>query len=232
MIPLLKTELRNLAVIMDGNRRWAKNQGLASIEGHRAGVKALKNLVALCPNYGIQTLTVYAFSTENWRRDSKELDFLFKLLGEVAVKELEQLCAKNVRVRFLGDLEAFAELGILAGLRNLEASTAANTGLNFQIALNYGAIAEIDNAIKRISSELSFEEINNIGEGDFSKFLYSSESPDILIRTGGEKRLSNFLLWQCANSHLSFVDTLWPDFKEKDLKGILEHYGSTETYAN
>lgn len=219
---------------MDGNRRWATLRGMPSVEGHRSGVKALKNLVRLCPNYGIEYLTVYAFSTENWRRDSKELDFLFRLLGEVAVRELENLNKENVKVSFIGDIDAFADIGIKASLEKLANTTKNNTGLNLQIALNYGSIDEMSFALKQIQAELNKEEINNLNENDFNKFLYTKNSPnpEIIVRTGGEARLSNYLLWQGADSYLSFVDKLWPDFDEEELKTILENYGSAQTCSN
>lgn len=219
---------------MDGNRRWAKQRSLPSVEGHRRGVKTLKEMVRLCPSYGIQYLTTYAFSTENWRRDSKELEFLFKLLGEVAVKELDNLDKENVRVSFLGDISAFADIGIENSLNKLAEKTKNNTGLNLQIALNYGSLDEMSTALGRIKAELSRAEIEALTEADFTKYLYTADAPDpeIILRTGGDKRLSNYLLWQGANSHLAFVDTLWPDFGEDDLKSVLEVYsGSIKTPA-
>ncbi len=219
---------KHLAVIMDGNRRWAKARGLPSIEGHRVGVKALKSLVSLAPQYGIKYLTVYAFSTENWNRDNKELNFLFSLLGQVAIEELANLSAQNIQVKFLGDIAAFTE--IYASLKNLEERTQDNTGLILQIALNYGAINELRRAIDLIRQNHSKQDIETLSLKDIEENLYSypSPAPDILIRTGGEKRLSNFLLWQCSKSYLCFLDTLWPDFSQEDLEKILEVYGSTQ----
>ncbi len=210
---------------MDGNRRWAKERGLPSVEGHRAGVKALKNLVRACPNHGIEYLTVYAFSTENWKRESNELDFLFKLLGEVAVRELENLHKENVRVSFIGDINAFADIGIKGNLERLVETTKNNTGLNLQIALNYGSLDELSRALKTIKATLSNDDIEKLTEENFNAYLYTHNIPDpeIILRTGGEKRLSNFLLWQGANAHLSFVDTLWPDFGNADLEKVLSH---------
>ncbi len=208
---------------MDGNRRWAKGRGLPSIEGHRAGVKALRNLVKLCPSYGIEYLTVYAFSTENWKRESNELDFLFRLLGEVAVRELENLHRENVKVSFIGDIEAFSDIGIKANLEKLAETTKANTGLKLQIALNYGSLDELSYALKQIKSSFSEDQIINLDEETFSKYLYTRNVPDpeLILRTGGEARLSNYLLWQGANSRLAFIESLWPDFSEEDLKQVL-----------
>ncbi len=219
----LKSKVKHVAVIMDGNRRWAKERGLPSVEGHRAGVKALKNLVRLCPDYGIKYLTVYAFSTENWRRESNELDFLFRLLGEVAVRELENLHRENVKVSFIGDIGAFSDMGIKANLDKLAETTTANTGLNLQIALNYGSLDELSYALKQIKSTLNEEEISNLDENSFSEYLYTKGIPDpeIILRTGGEARLSNYLLWQGANSRLAFIESLWPDFSEEDLRQVL-----------
>lgn len=225
--------MKHLAVIMDGNRRWAKQRGLPSIEGHRRGVEALKNLVRLCPQHGIEYLTCYAFSTENWRRDKSELEFLFRLLGEVAVRELDNLNRENVRVSFIGDIHAFADIGIEQPLLKLAEKTQNNTGLKLQIALNYGSIDELSTALKRVKAGLSSEEIKNLTVEEFSQFLYTAKIPDpeIILRTGGDARLSNYLLWQAANSHLAFVDTLWPDFGEGQLKQILEEqHGSTKTH--
>lgn len=223
MNTILKTKVKHLAVIMDGNRRWAKTHGLPSLEGHRAGVKALKNLVKLCPAYGIEYLTVYAFSTENWKRESNELDFLFKLLGEVAVRELNNLHQENVQVSFIGDIEAFSDIGIKSNLEKLANTTRENTGLKLQIALNYGSLDELSRALKQIKATLADEEINNLTEETFSQYLYTKGIPDpeLIIRTGGEARLSNYLLWQGANSRLAFIESMWPDFSEEDLKQVL-----------
>lgn len=218
-----KTKVKHLAVIMDGNRRWAKARGLPSLEGHRAGVKALKNLVKLCPSYGIEYLTVYAFSTENWKRESNELDFLFRLLGEVAMRELENLHRENVQVSFLGDIEAFSDIGIKANLEKLANTTKANTGLKLQIALNYGSLDELSYALKQIRSTVSEAEIINLNEETFSQYLYTRNIPDpeLILRTGGEMRLSNFLLWQGVNARLAFIESMWPDFSEEDLRQVL-----------
>jgi len=222
--------IKHLAVIMDGNRRWATQRGLPSVEGHRRGVKALKDLVKLCPNYGIEYLTSYAFSTENWRRDKSELDFLFKLLGEVAVKELSNLHKENVKVTFLGDISAFADIGIEQSLNGLAEKTKNNTGLKLQIALNYGSLDEMSTALARIKASLNEDEIKALTEEQFASYLYTADCPDpeIILRTGGEKRLSNYLLWQAANSQLVFVDTLWPDFGEVDLRSVLQVYSESQ----
>lgn len=209
---------------MDGNRRWAKSRNLPTIEGHRAGVQSLKNLVKLCHRLDIEYLTVYAFSTENWKREKTELDFLFKLLAQAAIGELSSLKSQNVRVKFLGDISAFKNVNIYQDLKNLEDQTASNTGTKLQIALNYGSIAEILNAANNIKNTLKPNQIEALDNEHFSNFLYTASipNPDIMIRTGGDKRLSNYLLWQLASARLVFVDTLWPDFSEKDLAGVID----------
>lgn len=211
--------LKHLAVIMDGNRRWAKSKNLPSLEGHRAGVVALRKLVEVCPDYGIKHLTAYTFSTENWNRKETEINFLLQLLGEVAVKELNNLNKENVKVDFLGDLNAFKESKLYSVLIDLKTLTANNTGLNLHIALNYGSIDELKQAKEKIQEELNTEEIKKLDEKLFNTYLYTAHVPypEVVLRTGGEKRLSNYLLWQAADSELQFIDTLWPDFSEEHL---------------
>jgi len=209
---------------MDGNRRWAKSRNLPTIEGHRAGVQSLKNLVKLCHRLDIEYLTVYAFSTENWKREKTELDFLFKLLAQAAIGELSSLKSQNVRVKFLGDISVFKDVNIYQDLKNLEDQTSSNTGTKLQIALNYGSIAEILNAANNIKNTLKPNQVEALDNESFSDYLYTAgiPNPDIMIRTGGDKRLSNYLLWQLASARLVFVDTLWPDFSEKDLAGVID----------
>lgn len=209
---------------MDGNRRWAKSRNLPTIEGHRAGVQSLKNLVKLCHRLDIEYLTVYAFSTENWKREKTELDFLFKLLAQAAIGELSSLKSQNVRVKFLGDISVFKDVNIYQDLKNLEDETSSNTGTKLQIALNYGSIAEILNAANNIKNTLKPNQVEALDNESFSDYLYTAgiPNPDIMIRTGGDKRLSNYLLWQLAEARLVFVDTLWPDFSEKDLAGVID----------
>lgn len=209
---------------MDGNRRWAKSRNLPTIEGHRAGVQSLKNLVKLCHRLDIEYLTVYAFSTENWKREKTELDFLFKLLAQAAIGELSSLKSQNVRVKFLGDISVFKDVNIYQDLKNLEDETSSNTGTKLQIALNYGSIAEILNAANNIKNTLKPNQVEALDNESFSYYLHTAgiPNPDIMIRTGGDKRLSNYLLWQLASARLVFVDTLWPDFSEKDLAGVID----------
>jgi len=220
--------VKHIAVIMDGNRRWAKQRGLPSIEGHRIGVEALKKTVELASKYGVKYLTAYAFSTENWKRSQAELDFLFSLLAQVAVRELESLIKQNVRVTYIGDLSAFTNLQVKSSLEKLAEATKDNNGLNLQIALNYGSINEINRALQSIRKNLNDQQIENLNLEEFAQYLDSKNisDPELVIRTGGQTRLSNYLLWQTAKANLYFTDTLWPDFSETELLRILENYNS------
>lgn len=220
----LSSPLRHLAVIMDGNRRWAKARGLFSVEGHRQGVKTLRVLVKECLDLGINYLTAYAFSSENWRRTAKELDFLFELLNESAINELSSLSEQGVKVKFLGDLSVFKNSNLLDSLEKLEKATQNNNRLVFNIALNYGAIAELTRAVNMISETLSEKEIQDLNLNSFKTYLYTADAPDpdVIVRTGGKQRLSNYLLWQAAYSKLIFTDILWPDFNLEDIKPQLD----------
>ena len=219
--------IKHIAFIMDGNRRWAKKRSLPVIAGHKQGVESLKKITKFALDNNIEHVTVYAFSTENWKRNKKELDFLFNLLSEVALKELAELKSLGVKVDFLGDLSKFNFFDIKKNLANLKSETQQNCRLNLHIALNYGSLAEITNAL----NSLQEQEVSKICLEDLQNHLYlpSLPDPEILIRTGGEKRLSNFLLWQLANSELVFTETLWPDFNEKELSQILESYKSQDS---
>lgn len=216
-------QINHLAFIMDGNRRWAKAKNLPVIAGHKEGVEALKKVTKYCLDNEIQHLTVYAFSTENWRRNEKELEFLFRLLSEVALGELPNLKKLGVRVDFLGDISKFESFNIRENLLRLSDETSANTKLNLHIALNYGSISEITHALNQIQKNFTKLEVSDLKEEDLNSNMYLPKlpDPDLLIRTGGEKRLSNFLLWQSANSELVFTDTLWPDFSAVELDEIL-----------
>lgn len=202
---------RHVGIIMDGNGRWAKKRLLPRSAGHRAGMETLHEAVKLSHRLGIEVLTVYAFSTENWKRPEAEINALFALLREYFKKELPELNANNVQIRILGALERFsAELRAIIG--NAVEATKENTGLKFCIALNYGSRAEIVHAIRMLSAKgLAAEEIT---EEAVSAELYTAglPDPDIIIRTAGEERLSNFLLWQSAYSEFVFTKVYWPDF--------------------
>lgn len=216
------TNLQHIAIIMDGNRRWAKEKFLPSAMGHQKGVDSLRNTMRLFDKYGIKHLTVYAFSTENWNRKKEEVDFLMGLLAKTLSNELDEMHKENVKIKFLGNIiELNKELQQI--VQNAEEKTKNNTGVNLNIAFNYGSRDEILNAVKSIMKKgLSPDEIS---EETISKYLYTQDipDPDLLIRTGGEKRISNYLLWQIAYSELYFTDTYWPEFDNDELaKAILE----------
>jgi undecaprenyl diphosphate synthase len=206
---------RHVAVIMDGNGRWAKQRGLPRIAGHRQGAKTLKDLLRCCKDWGIQTLTAYAFSTENWRRPLAEVDFLMRLFERLLQKELAEIEQAGGRLSFIGDLSMLPE-SLQAEMAKAIASTAHNTTVQLNLAVNYGSRAELVHMCRQIAEQVQRGELHPaaITEVDLANHLYSSAlpDPDLLIRTSGEQRLSNFLLWQLAYTELYFTDTLWPNF--------------------
>jgi undecaprenyl diphosphate synthase len=210
----------HVAVIMDGNRRWARSHRLPTIEGHRRGVIALREMVRGCVDLGISVLTVYAFSTENWKREALEVSLLLDLLVQFAVSEAAELHKAGVRVRAIGRLEQLPRHQQDV-VRELESKTAANRGLLLNVAINYSARAELVDATKAIASAVKAGELESdaIDERLIQTHLYTAQlpDPDILIRTGGEYRLSNFLLWQVAYTELWVTDRFWPDFRRQDL---------------
>ncbi|WP_037372109.1 isoprenyl transferase [Anaerovorax odorimutans] len=217
---------KHIAIVMDGNGRWAEKKKLPRIAGHNAGMLAMKEIVKKCSMLDIENLTVYAFSTENWKRSVEEVGGIFKLLVIYIEKELKELHENNVKVKVLGDYKKLPKEAIASIEKTLEI-TKDNTGLCFNIALNYGSRAEILRAFKLISKELSDGKLNieNITEDTISNNLYTKDipDPDLFIRTSGEKRLSNYLLWQSAYSELVFSDVLWPEFTPEELeKAIME----------
>lgn len=217
------TNLRHIAIIMDGNRRWAKEKFLPSAVGHQKGVESLKKTMRIFDEYGIKYLTVYAFSTENWKRKKEEVEFLMGLLAKTLSNELDEMHKENVKIKFLGDLEKLNS-ELIKIVRTAEEKTKNNTGVNLNIAFNYGARDEITNAVKAIiKSGINAEEIT---EETVSKYLYTRDipDPDLLIRTGGEKRISNYLLWQLAYSELYVTDTFWPDFDRNELDKAIKEY--------
>ena len=218
-------QARAVAIIMDGNGRWAERQGLPVAEGHRAGTRALRRTVEAAIDLGLETLVVYAFSTENWSRPAGEVDSLMDIFGETIERELPDLKRQGVRTRFIGRRDrASAELQ--EQMARLEDETAANDRLNLWVALDYGGRAEIVEAARRLAE--SGIEPAEIDENVLRANLYAPElpDPDLLIRTSGELRISNFLLWQLAYSELVFVDTLWPDFGHAELEQALAAYAS------
>lgn len=211
---------RHIAIIMDGNGRWAQRRALPRSMGHRAGVEALRKVVKTCSNLGIKVLTVYAFSTENWGRPKDEVGILMTLLTEYLRKELRELHENNVVIRAIGGLQDLPKEA-QQELNNSIKRTQNNTGLILNIALNYGGRYEIINAVKKISADVlsGKQQIDGIDEECFSNALFTGglPDPDLMIRTSGEMRLSNFLLWQLAYTEIVVIDELWPDFGEKAL---------------
>jgi undecaprenyl diphosphate synthase len=219
--------LRHVAIIMDGNRRWAKQRHLPTLMGHKQGVDSLKKLVRYCGDIGIEALTVYAFSTENWQRSTDEVGYLMKLFLEALAAELEALHQNNVRIRFIGDLSAFSP-ALYELIQHAHAKTAHNTGLQFQIAANYGGRQEITQVMRQLGQAIQRGELNpdTISETMIQERLYTQglPDPDLLIRTGGEFRHSNYLLWQCAYAEFYVTETLWPDFDSTALDEAIREF--------
>lgn len=222
---------QHIAIIMDGNGRWAQNKNLARREGHKEGVKTLKKIVKYAADTDISSLTVYAFSTENWKRPKAEVDFLLALLKRTMRNEINELLDNGVRVNFLGRKENLSKK-LIQEIEYIENKSKKNKRLTLNIAFNYGGRAEIVDATKKIllESKNGNIDIDELDEEKFSSYLYKSEYKDIelLIRTGGDKRLSNFLLWQSAYAELYFTDKYWPDFDEAELDAALEDFRNRE----
>lgn len=230
-----KANLQHIAIIMDGNRRWAKNHMLPSAVGHQKGVESLKNTMRSFDKFGIKYLTVYAFSTENWKRQKEEVDFLMNLLAKTLTDELDEMHKENVKIKFVGNIEKLSPK-LIEILENAENKTKNNTGVNLQIAFNYGARDEIVNALKKIAQKALEGEIkiDEIDENLVSQNLYTAgiPDPDLLIRTGGEKRISNYLLWQIAYSEVYVTEKFWPEFDENALtEAILEFEKRNRRYG-
>lgn len=210
----------HVAVIMDGNGRWAKQRGLPRIEGHRRGANALKEILRYCKDLGIKTLTAYAFSTENWGRPTGEVSFLMSLFERLLQKELKEMEEEEVCINFIGDLTALPPSLQQEMHRSME-RTKHNQGVFFNVAINYGSRHEMINACKAIAQKVQQGELSadSINDQTISQHLYTSASPDpdLLIRTSGEMRLSNFMLWQLAYTEIYVTDTLWPDFDNNQL---------------
>lgn len=218
---------RHIAIIMDGNGRWAQKRGLPRSMGHRAGVEALRKIVKTCSKLEIEVLTVYAFSTENWRRPKDEVGVLMKLLTEYLKKELAELHQNNVVIRTIGKINDLPRDAQIELQRAME-KTQNNTGLILNLALNYGGRSEIVGAVKKLTQEVLSGRwrIEEIDEERFGQALFTSglPDPDLLIRTSGEMRLSNFLLWQIAYTEIVVVEEFWPDFGQKALLNAIEMY--------
>ena len=221
----------HIGVIMDGNGRWAKARGRPRTDGHAEGVKALRRLVELCIRYGVQHLTVFSFSSENWSRPKDEISFIFSLLRRFVASDLERLIENNVQVRIIGSRDGL-DPSLLRLIDDVEQKTCANTGLNLLVAFNYGGKAEIAEAVRRIAGRVAAGELapDAIDETTVTEALYTSgvPDPDLIIRTSGEQRFSNFLLWQSAYSELAFVPCYWPDFDEATFLEVLEDYSARD----
>jgi undecaprenyl diphosphate synthase len=211
-----------VAIVMDGNGRWATAHGVSVAEGHRAGSRALRPVVETAIDVGVESLAVYAFSTENWTRPGEEVEALMEIFGETIDRELVDLAKEGVRTRFVGRRDRAPEW-LRAKLAELEAATATETRLNLWIAFDYGGRAELVEAARRIA-----ESGADVDEESFGRYLYAPEmpDPDLVIRTSGELRVSNFLLWQSAYAEFAFIDTLWPDFGPEEFRAAIEDYAS------
>lgn len=217
----------HVAIIMDGNGRWAKQRNMPRTMGHKAGVETIRRIVKEADRLGIKYITLYAFSTENWKRPKDEVNALMKLLVQYLKSEVTELHKNGVVLKVLGDIEALQE----ECKKEIEESielTKNNTGLVLNVAFNYGGRDEIIRAVKNIVSDIQGEKINkeNINQDLFSEYLYTKDSPDpdLIIRPSGEQRISNFLLWQCAYSEFWYSNVNWPDFSEKDLQQAIYDY--------
>jgi len=230
----------HVAIIMDGNGRWAKAKGLSVLEGHTEGMHSMKEIIKKADAMGIKYLTVYAFSTENWKRSQEEVGGIFNLLVTYMAIELKEMDEKNMKVNILGDWQHRLPDDAKHAIKDAIETTKDNDGLVFNIALNYGSRDEIIRAVNKIvkdvvkESEKGSDEISEIPEitgDDISRALYTGDEngnvpdPDLIIRTSGEERLSNFLLWQAAYSEFAFTDTLWPDFTPEEFEEIINEYG-------
>ena len=225
------TKFQHVAIIMDGNRRWAKKRMLPSAAGHKKGVEALRATLKACAKFGVKYLTVYAFSTENWKRDKEEVEFLMSLLAKTIVNEVPEFIENDIKLTFIGDRKSLSK-EIVDVLEFGENQTAHCKTLNLQIAFNYGARMELTNALKEISLKVKNGEIaeDEITEDLISKKLYTANipDPDLLIRTGGEQRISNYLLWQCAYTEIYITDIFWPEFDEKALADAILEFNSRQ----
>lgn len=227
----MSNELEHIAIIMDGNGRWAKKRNLPRSAGHKKGAETLQEIVKGASEMGIKYMTVYAFSTENWKRDKSEVDYLMDLLRHYLNSEFDEINKQGGRILFIGERNMLDD-DIVAQMENIENKTSGNDKFTFIVALSYGSRAEILSAVKKVSSSVAKGDIlvEDIDENLFSSMLYTRNipDPDLVIRTSGEQRISNYLLWQLAYSELFFTKTLWPDFTVAELKEIINDFNSRE----
>ncbi len=214
----------HLGIIMDGNRRWAKERGLPTLEGHRRGAQALKNIALAAKRKGIKTVTFFCFSTENWNRTKEEVDYLMNLIHEMFVSRMNELQKENIKIKVIGQKNRLPRQ-VAEEINIVEEETKNNSAMTMNLALSYGGRAEIVDAIKKIIA--SGINPDNITEDTVKKNLWTSDV-DLVIRTGGERRMSGFLLWQSAYSEFLFVNKYWPEFCENDLNAALEDYAARQ----
>lgn len=224
-------QLNHIAVIMDGNGRWATKRGLPRTAGHKKGAEVVVQIAKAAKEFGVKYLTLYAFSTENWKRSPEEVGALMQLLRQYLDKNFKELEQNDVKIRFIGE-RYMLDADIVEKMERLEQNTAKNQSLVLQIALSYGSRQEIVNAAKKLAERVKNGDmqLKDIDEQTFSAMLYTGgvPDPDLLIRTSGEQRISNYLLWQIAYSELFFTKTLWPDFAKEEFKSIIENYQTRE----
>ncbi len=226
-----ETRPKHVAIIMDGNGRWARGRGLPRLAGHRRGVDTVRNIVEACPDVGVEWLTLFAFSTENWKRPLEEVNGLMRLFRTFMAREAERLLTSDVRLRFIGRRDGLPD-DVLAMMADLETRSASKTKFNLNIALNHGGRDEIARAAAQIAAKVAAGEIDPaaVDEAMLEQHLDTHGIPDpcLVIRTSGESRISNFLLWEAAYSEYEFIDTLWPDFTVEQFAAILDCFGGRE----
>ena len=222
---------RHVAIIMDGNGRWATQRGRPRLFGHHAGAKRVREIVESCPDIGVEYLTIFAFSTENWKRTQVEVAGLMDLFRRYIAKETRALAELGARVRFIGDRERL-DAKLVKLMEELEKATAGNSKVNLTIALNYGARDEVSRATKLLAEDVARGLLDpaNVDEETLSRYLDTRvlPDPDLVIRTSGEARISNFLLWQSAYAEYEFIDTLWPDFSREEFASLCASYGERD----
>ena len=222
---------RHIAIVMDGNGRWAKKRLLPRHAGHKSGLSSTREIIQFCSDRGIEALTLFAFSSENWKRPQKEVGFLMELFFTALQNEIKRLNKNNVRMRFIGDLSAFSEK-LQAQIFKSQEMTSKNTGLELHVAVNYGGHWDIADTTRKIAEKVKQGILNpdEITESTVASHISLNDvpEPDLFIRTGGEQRISNFLLWQLAYTELYFTDVLWPDFNEKEFELALSDYAARQ----
>lgn len=224
---------RHIAIILDGNGRWAKKRGLPRTAGHAVGSETFRKIATYCKNIGVEYLTVYAFSTENWNRPEEEVGTIMKLLGKYLNEAIDTMERDQIKMKIFGDVSALPE-NLQALVKKTDEISARYEGFQANICLNYGGRDEIVNAARRYAQDLKEGKAAELTEESFSNYMYSAgiPDPDLLIRPGGEQRISNFLLWQCAYAEFYFTDVLWPDFTPEELdKAIAEFHRRDRRYG-